>query len=338
MKRNVFVLVLLGCAGLAGAPSLDPNNPTGKSGLILIDKMGHYARFVDPATFKELSSVELEVAPHDLAISPDHKTVYVPIYGDGVYGRNPHPGHTIAVLDLASHKLTGTIDVSPYQAPHGIQIDAQGKLYVTCDLSRKLLVIDPGKRAVEAAIDTEGTGHWVAVLPDGSKAYVANKDDKPYVSVIDLKTRKIVQRVPAPKGTQGIAASPDGRYVVAADNGDPALLVINTTTDKVEFRLPLEETQRAAFKPRFTPDGSKLIVCSMGPSALVHIIDTRDPHGKQTVLRVGKDPMGFAISPDGKTALVANHGDGTVSVIDLAEGRVVSNFKAGTGIETLSYY
>jgi YVTN family beta-propeller protein len=48
--------------------------------------------------------------------------------------------------------------------------------------------------------------------------------------------------------------------------------------------------------------------------------------------------MGFAISPDGKTALVANHGDGTVSVISLSEGRVASSFKGGTGIETLSYY
>jgi YVTN family beta-propeller protein len=56
------------------------------------------------------------------------------------------------------------------------------------------------------------------------------------------------------------------------------------------------------------------------------------------VLTVGKDPMGFAISPDGKTALVANHGDGTVSVISLAEGRVVSSFKGGVGVETLSYY
>jgi YVTN family beta-propeller protein len=73
-------------------------------------------------------------------------------------------------------------------------------------------------------------------------------------------------------------------------------------------------------------------------SGTVNIINVSDPHGKQTVLTVGKDPMGFAISPDGQTALVANHGDGTVSVISLAEDKVVSTFKGGTGIETLSYY
>ncbi|PWU03076.1 MAG: hypothetical protein C5B51_19670 [Terriglobia bacterium] len=338
MKRSLILpsafLALLAAA--LPAASLDPNNPTGKNGLILIDKLGHYARFADPVTYKELSSIELEVAPHDLAISPDHRTVYIPIYGDGVYGRNPHPGHTIAVVDLVSRKLTGTIDVSPYQGPHGIQIDAAGTLYVTCDLSRKLLVIDPKKRSMEAAIDTEGTGHWVAVLPDGSKAYVANKNDRPFVTVIDLKARKVTGHVPAPAGTQGIVASPDGRHVVAVDNGEPALILIDTANDAVAGRIPLEGNPRGAFKPRYSLDGSKLVVCNLGQS--VNILNTADLHGKQIVLPVGKDPMGFAISPDDKTLLVANHGDGTVTVIDLQAGRVVTNFKAGTGIETLSYF
>src|SRR3974390_420751 len=188
---TALALVLVATApGAAIDRSTDPNNPTGTHGLVLIDKMGSQIRFVDPANFQELSSFETEKAPHDLAFSPDHKTVYIPIYGDGIYGRNPHPGHLIAIVDLASRQMTGTIDVSPYQAPHGIQTDQAGKLYVTCDLSRKLLVVNPKTRAIEAAIDTEGTGHWSAVLPNGSKAYVANKNDKLFVSGIDLKPRK----------------------------------------------------------------------------------------------------------------------------------------------------
>jgi YVTN family beta-propeller protein len=46
--------------------------------------------------------------------------------------------------------------------------------------------------------------------------------------------------------------------------------------------------------------------------------------------------VGFAGSPDGKTLLVANHGDGIVSVVNLAEGRVVSTFMAGAGVENLA--
>src|SRR5262249_2718464 len=142
---------------------------------------------------------------------------YTPVYGDGVYGRNAHPGHTVAIIDIATRQMVGTIDVSPYQAPHGIQVGADGTLYVTCDISRKVLVINPKTRSVEAAIDTEGTGHWIAVLPDSSKLYVASKDSKPYVSVIDLKTRKLIGRIPAPNGTEGIVASPDGKRVIAVD-------------------------------------------------------------------------------------------------------------------------
>jgi len=56
------------------------------------------------------------------------------------------------------------------------------------------------------------------------------------------------------------------------------------------------------------------------------------------VLTVGKTPFGIAFSADSKTALISNRGDGTISVIDLPGGKVVNTFKAGTGIETLSYY
>jgi YVTN family beta-propeller protein len=334
------LLTILGLAAASmvlAAGSVDPNNPTGSHGLIVIDKIGRHVRFLDPSDFHEISNLEVGVAPHDLAISPDHKYAYIPVYGDGIYGRNPHPGHTIAIVNLTTRKIDGTIDVSPYQAPHGIQIDDAGTIYVTCDISRKLLVIDPKARKIKAAIDTDGTGHWVAVLPDASKAYVANKNDRRFISVINLKTRRMVARTPAPNGTQGIAASPDGQHVVAVDYAEPKILVIDPATDLVHVTIPLEGNTGGAFKPRFSPDGAKLLVCNMSES-LVNIIDVADPHGKQQVLKVGKDPMGFAFAPDGKTVLIANHGDGTVSVIDLAQGRVVSSFKAGAGVESLAYY
>lgn len=338
---KTFILAVAGLIAIAAAAPVttkDLNNPTGSQGLILIDKVGRHIRFLEPVSFKEITNFEVGTAPHDLAVTADHKTAYVPIYGDGVYGRNPHPGHEIAVIDLVNKKVADTIDVSPYIAPHGIQIDAAGKIYVTCDLSRKLLVIDPKKKAIEAAIDTEGTGHWVAVLPDASKAYVANKNDKLFVTVIDLKSRKIVARVPAPNGTQGIVASPDGKRVAVVDNSEPVLLMIDTAKDEVVDRVPLQGSTRAYFKPRYTPDGSKILVCGLGDGAPLAILNTADLHGKQTVLKVGKDPMGFTVSADGKTALVANHGDGTVSVIDLMQARVVNTFKAGAGIETMSYF
>jgi YVTN family beta-propeller protein len=339
MKTRFGILTLtFALAICAPAASPNPNSPTGSTGLLMIDKMGREVRFFDPASLQEISKVEVGVAPHDFAISPDHKFAYIPVYGDGVYGRNANPGHTIAIVDLAARKVDGIIDISPYQAPHGIQIDKTGDaIYVACDISRKVLVIDTKSRSIKAAIDTEGTGHWIAVLPDASKLYVANKNDRLFVSVLDLKTNKMIGKIPAPNGTQGIVASPDGKYVMVADNSEPKILVIDAKTDSVADTIALEGGTRGAYKPYYTPDGSKLVVCSENP-AIVNIIDAKNLHGKQTVLTAGKDPMGFAVSADGRTLLVANHGDGTVSVVDLNAGKIASTFKAGTGIETLGYY
>jgi YVTN family beta-propeller protein len=317
----------------------DPNNPTGTHGLIMVDKLGSRVRFVNPDTYEELSNLDVGARPHEMAISPDHKTAYVSVYGDGVYGKNPHPGHTIAVIDLASRSLVKTIDISPYIAPHGIMVDPTGtKLYVTCDLSRKLLIINTKTGATEQGIDTVGTGHWITMLPDGSKVYVANKNESPFVSVIDLKSGKLVAKVPMPNGTQGIVASPDGKHVIAVDFGVPQLVVINTADDTIATKIDLQGNDHAAFRVRYTPDGTRIMTTTETTSR-VNIIDPNNLQGPQTVLTVGKSPMGLGFASNGETALVANHGDGTVSVLDLkGDPKIVSNFKAGTGIETIAYY
>ena len=337
LALGTSMLVLASAAIVAGAARpADPNNITGTHGLILIDKVGARVRFFTPDTYKEISNIDVGVKPHEIAISPDRKTAYVTVYGDGIYGNNPHPGHLIAIIDIASRQMTGTIDVSPAIAPHGIAIDSKGILYVTCDLSRKLLVIDPQKKSIEASIDTDGTGHFLAILPDASKAYVANKNDRPFVSVIDLHKREIVARIPMPNGTQGLAASPDGKRVLVIDFKEPKMYVIDTASDKVVDTVTLEGVPEE-FRVRFSPDGKEVLTtASNAPQA--NLLSASDLDGPQTVLTVGKVPMGMGFAADGRTALVANHGEGTISVIDMQEKKVVSKFDAGQGIENVAFY
>ena len=132
------------------AAAQDPNNITGSNGLIMIDKRGGLVRFFDPETLREISTLDLAGGPHELAISPDRKTAYVPLYGGGIYGNNSNPGNTIVMIDLESRTIGGTIDVSPHLAPHGLQVDNAGMLYATTELSRTLLIIDPTTQSIEA--------------------------------------------------------------------------------------------------------------------------------------------------------------------------------------------
>ena len=71
----------------------------------------------------------------------------------------------------------------------------------------------------------------------------------------------------------------------------------------------------------------------MGQSALLH-----DLQGSQRTVTVGSFPMGFAFAADGDTAIVGNHDDGTMSVIDLPRAVVTRTVPAGEGVETLTFY
>ena len=327
----------------ARVDAADLNNPTGSTGLIAIAKQGAKIQFFDPVSHRLLVSLPVESNPHELAIAPDHKTAYVSIYGPGVYGANPTPNHKILVVDLASRSVTDTIDIAPYLAPHGIQVDAKGLLYVTSEVARKLLVIDPKSKRIVDAIDTETSGHWVALLPDASKAYISSKDDKRYIAVIDLRAKRVIHRIAAPRGTEGIAVSPDGKRVAVAEHFAPALMLVDTATDRVIANATLRDypaTQlnlNHQIRVRYTLDG-RHILTSYFVSGLVSIVDAGNLN-RQTLVPVVKGPMGFALAPDGKTALIASQDWGTICVVDLSgKPHYVEDFDAGGGVETLAFY
>jgi len=336
MSRSLSFGVLSAIA-LSATLMADANYPTGTRGLLLIDKLGSTIRFFDPTTFKERSSIAVATKPHDFVLTADRKTAYVPLYGDGIFGRNPNPGHEVVIVDMDSAKIVGSIDTSPYRAPHGIQIGPDGIIYVASDLDHKLLVIDPKARKVTKAIDTDGTTHWIGILPNGSKIYATNKND-PFVTVVNLKTGTVATKIEVPGGTEGIAVSPDGKRIIVMTHTNPGLAVIDPATDTIVDRIAIQnQTGGGAYKAYFSPDGKRLLTMNLG-STVINIFNAADLHGPQRTAVVGKDPMGFAFSADGKTALSANHGDGSVSVIDLDKGQVVQQFQAGTGIETLTFY
>ena len=333
--------VLASLAPLTYAGSASLNHPTGTYGLIMVDKMGSRVLFFGPIGDHELGelrpSPDTTMRPHELAISPDARTAYVSVYGDGVFGRNPHPGHTIAIIDLSTRRMVGSIDVSPYRAPHGMQVDAAGRLYVACDLDQKVLVIDPASRRVEAAIDVGEAGHWIALAPEEGRIYVSAHGTKPFVAVIAVHSGRVIDRIPIEHGTMGITVSPDGRTVLAADAAGPILHIISSRTDREIGQVRVQGYDRGLYKVFYSPDGRYVLTCL--PTGQINIFNAADLEAPQRVVHSpGTALMGFAFSADGKSALTGNHGQGTASRIDLATGRITDTFAAGKGVETLAYY
>jgi YVTN family beta-propeller protein len=119
------------------------------------------------------------------------------------------------------------------------------------------------------------------------------------------------------------------------DFAKPEIAVIDTATEAVLDRIPLADASDPAYKAYYSPDGKWLLAMA---GSTIAVFDAADLRAPQRTVKVGASPMGIGFSADGKTALVANHGDGTVSVLDIATTSVTRTFKAGTGIETLTYY
>jgi YVTN family beta-propeller protein len=74
------------------------------------------------------------------------------------------------------------------------------------------------------------------------------------------------------------------------------------------------------------PDG-RLLVANAGDDTVT--VYDQPANTLAATVPVGKTPRGLAVSPDGRKAWVANHGDGTLSVIDLRSLKVIKTIRQG---------
>jgi DNA-binding beta-propeller fold protein YncE len=300
------------------------------SGLIAIDKMGGKVIFIDPASCATTGVLDdFERNPHELLIVHETQTAYVPIFGNGVHGRNPKPGHLLSVVDLRTRTHARDIDLSPLVAPHGLRLAPDGMIYLTCENSGIVAIVDHRRCEVIGTIETGSTNaHRLALAPDGRTLYTENEEDAS-ISVLDLPTRKLKRQVATPHPLAGIAISPDGRLVVVVSDSEPVLFFIDTASHELVRSVALEGATVPAQIARFSPDGRVLLITSVRGGTAT-LIDA--PFGRQLTLPIGKQPMDGTFH-DGKL-FVACQGD----VIDLAERRWLRAFAAGTGCETLGFF
>ena len=306
----------------------------GTRGLIAVDKMGTKVLFLDPVSYEtEVVLEDFSRTVHELLVVPETGLAYVPIFGDGVHGRNPNPGHLLCIIDLAKRAHVGDIDLRPLIAPHTLKLGPDGFIYITCENSAVVAVIDRASHKVVDAINSGSTnGHRLIISPDGQRLYTENEEDAT-VSVIDLPKRKLLGKIATPRPLAGIAISADGRTVVAVDDIEPTLFLIDTASEQVTQTVRLEGVGEAAQIARYRDDFAIIGVTSL-KSGTVSLIDPS--FRRQTAIKVGEQPMDMAFHGD--ELFVACQGDGSVHVIDVPARRHKASFQAGKGCESLGFF
>src|SRR5215469_6603668 len=307
---------------------------TNSHGMIAVDKIGTKVLFLNPRTYATEMVIDgFPRTVHELLVVPETGRAYVPIFGDGIHGRNPNPQHQLCVFDLHKRAHVETIDLRPYIAPHTLKLGPDGLIYITCENSAVVAVIDRSTNTVVDAIDSGSTnGHRLIIAPDGQRLYTENEEDST-VSVIDLPKRKLLGKISTPRSLAGITISPDGRTVIAVDDIEPTLFLIDTAAGKVDATVRLEGVPEAAQIARYSPNNKVLAVTSL-KSNMVNLIDPS--FRQQAAVKVGDQPMDMAFRGD--ELFVACQGDGSVHVVDIPQRRNKHHFKAGKGCESVGFF
>ncbi|MEU7281989.1 YncE family protein [Streptomyces sp. NPDC045431] len=316
--------------------------------LAVVSQSGSTVAFFDAVTYERLGEVAVPPEPHELCFDAARRRLYCTVtYRSGYYHANTGRARELVVIDPDERRVVDVVDLAPEWAPHGLALDpAGGLLWVSVeaygDEEGALVALDARslKPVRRAAVGAPGP-HWFVLTPDGRRAYTANKE-APFVSVVDVASGALVDRIEVPGGSEGITVSPDGRYVYAAGpKGDfgpdparnPGVRVIDTATGAVVRTLPTEgvvfpvhTTSTGlvlAGELRMTAGGSAL--GSQGPG-LLHVYDGFE---ERTRVEVGAFPLTITSSPDGRYGYVAAVSSSTVTVVDLAERAVVTTLEVG---------
>lgn len=135
-------------------------------------------------------------------------------------------------------------------------------------------------------------------------------------------------QIPIGDRPMGAALSPDGRYLAVSNDGQgvQSLALVDTAARAVVQTIPYNAPDALYVGVAWTPDGRRLYA-SAGGNNLVRVYETGG--GRLTEISpIGLAPRGapvypagLAISPDGKTLLVAENLAHRVQAVDLASGQ-----------------
>jgi YVTN family beta-propeller protein len=290
-------------------------------------------------------------------------------------------GHTVTVIDTDKNEVVSTIPVG--KRPRGISVSHDGALvYVALSGLPKCPPSVPDEECEKlgrdlkadgvAALDTK-TLKVVKVFEAGSdpeqfdlasdgRLYVANEDSAT-ATVLDVKSGKILARVPVGKEPEGVRVSPDGRWTLVTNESDNSISVVDTKTLKeVKHVIVGKRPRDAAFTPdsKFAyvsgefdssvyrvriPEGTverivqldadakpmsvKLdsarnrLYVSTGRGGKVAVIDVAGTPKLVQQVAVGMRPWGIALSHDGKFLYTANGPSNDVSVLDTTTLKVI---------------
>jgi YVTN family beta-propeller protein len=299
--------------------------------IVQTNAAGDSVMLIDPATNKVVGEIGGIEVNHGAAAAPDGSRLYVTNEAES----------TLDVADLKTLKVTKSIPLTNH--PNNVAVSRDGRrVYAAIVAGAGAVdVIDTGTLTRVKSIRTEGGIHNVYVTPDG-RFVVAGSIPGRKITVIDQKTEEILWTVPTRDGVRPMAfeTNADGSTsrIFAQLSGFNGFIAVDFATHQIAGEVKLPELPRAervteglqgapAHGLAVTPDGKTLGVLSkMNTRIYFYSLPDLKLLGESNV---GHHPDWLTFTPDGKRVYVANAGSNSVSVVDVATRKELTQIPVG---------
>ncbi len=324
MTTLTRILACLCCLPFA-VPALS-QVPAGLEGtLIVLNKAGDDASFIDLASGELLATLPTGVDPHELVVTGD---------GRWAIGTNYRGGNSLTVFDVENLAVARTIDLTAHPAPHGLLLmPGEEQVVVTTEGSNELIVVDFHRGEVEMVIDTGQPGsHMVALSADGSTAFTANTQGGS-VSVIDLEAGATIDILEVPSQPEAINANGAATEVWVGSNNEGTVSVIEPGSGDV-----LRQLSGFAWPYRILlTEDERRVVIPDARAETVRIFDADSGEELGSLDFPGGGPQGVALYPGGSTVFLSLSRQQKIAVVDIENLEVLGEYEAGSGPDGVGY-
>ena len=247
--------------------------------LLLVEKCAHCFSWYDIESGERLHSLQLPDYPHEFVTDSAERYAYVGHYGVETSGHVGAGGHSLLQIDIHSRQLVRSIDLSPFNRLHGLQMDEQDRLYALSEEKSMLLVLDTPSvdTAARRAVPSGGVkSHLFALTRDGQTAYCMNLLSHTVTKVRPWDHLFAPVACHPGQKPEGYCLSADERTLFVSNRWSNTLCAIDTDTMTVMLSAASREDVTRLYRSR----DNRLFTSNYGDSS----ISTVDP---QTLAETG---------------------------------------------------
>jgi YVTN family beta-propeller protein len=332
--KRLFVLcsMVLAIGALSAWKINAAGNATARAvRIIQTNSAGDSVHVIDPVTNKVVGVIEGIEVNHGAAVAPDGSRIYI----------SDEAQSTLDIVDAKTLKVTKRVPLSGH--PNNVAVAPDGRrVYVAiAEAPGGVDVIDTASLMDLKTLQTKGPIHNPYVTPDG-KYVVAGSIKGKSVNVIDTQTDQTAWTLDMGLGVRPMTFSrnPDGstKWIFVQLSDFNGFAVVDFATHKEIKRvhnpelLPGKSKVTEGADPSHgmavTPDQKTLVVCSRENNELI----SYSLPDLQVIGRAYLGGMGAAwvtLTPDGKTAYVANAVTNNVSAVDVKSMKEVARIPVG---------